>query len=64
MDDPEVDLVRKASAAVPVVTYGIDNQDADVVVDSAKMDIWESEVGLLGRGGWRGPTARCFHWCF
>jgi hypothetical protein len=27
-----------------VVTYGIDNTDADVVAETAKMDIWESEV--------------------
>ncbi len=44
LDDPGADLVRAAASAVPVVTYGIDNMDADVVAETAKIDIWESEV--------------------
>lgn len=30
--------------AVPVVTYGIDTADADVVAESARFSIWESEL--------------------
>lgn len=36
--------MRRAASSVPIVTYGIDNRAADVVAESAKMDIWESEV--------------------
>jgi len=44
LDDPAADLVKASASAVPVVTYGIDNPDADVYAETAKMDIWESEV--------------------
>eukprot|EP00983_Pelagomonas_calceolata_P039470 1137194-Pelagomonas_calceolata.AAC.6 len=55
LDDPAADLVKASASAVPVVTYGIDNPDADVYAETAKMDIWESEVG-----GWRlGKAERC-----
>ncbi|KAF5832882.1 Mur ligase [Dunaliella salina] len=44
IDDPAADVVKAAASAVPVVTYGIENPDADVYAETAKMDIWESEV--------------------
>jgi UDP-N-acetylmuramate-alanine ligase len=47
LDDPGADLVKSAASAVPIVTYGIDNADADVVAETAKMDIWEREVRVM-----------------
>jgi UDP-N-acetylmuramate-alanine ligase len=52
LDDPAAQLVLEAAAAVPCVTYAIDNQEADVVAESYKMDIWESEVGEAAVVGW------------
>ncbi len=45
MDDLASGLVlARCGGAVPVVTYGIDNDTADVVAESATFSIWESEL--------------------
>ncbi len=46
MDDPGApELLKALGNTVPVVTYGIKTKDANVVAESIKMNIWETEVG-------------------
>ena len=44
LDDPVAPQLLEQVRGFPVVTYGIDNADADVVAESARFTIWESEV--------------------
>ncbi|GAX74661.1 hypothetical protein CEUSTIGMA_g2109.t1 [Chlamydomonas eustigma] len=44
LDDPSAPLFMQRVGSLPMVTYGIDRTDADVVADSARFSIWESEV--------------------
>lgn len=46
LDDPGAPaLLQALDNAVPVVTYGINAKDANVVAESIKSNIWETEVG-------------------
>ena len=49
--DPFVGVLREAASAVPVVTYGLYNRDADVSVERMRLNIEETQVRL----NWLGP---------
>ena len=42
--DPFVGVLREAASAVPVVTYGLYNRDADVSVERMRLNIEETQV--------------------
>ena len=44
LDEPVAFQLMEQVRGFPVVTYGIDNAEADVVAESARFTIWESEV--------------------
>ncbi len=44
LDDPAAPRIIERTGKMPTVTYGIDNTDADVVAESARFTIWESEI--------------------
>lgn len=52
--DPFVGVLREAASAVPVVTYGLYNRDADVSVERMRLNIEETQV----RVNWQGPLGR------
>ncbi|PNW75268.1 hypothetical protein CHLRE_12g519900v5 [Chlamydomonas reinhardtii] len=51
-DDPAAEqLLERLGGAVPVVTYGVVNKGADVVAESIKSNIWETELIVRTPGG-------------
>ena len=52
--DPFVGVLREAASAVPVVTYGLYNRDADVSVERMRLNIEETQVRI----DWQGPLGR------
>ncbi len=44
LDDPSAEQALRCAARVPVVTYGIDNAQADVVATGARFTIWEAQL--------------------
>jgi len=42
--DPYADDLKRFAAAVPVVTYAINDRSADVHAEKVVMGIWESEI--------------------
>ena len=44
LDDPAASRVLDTVGQMPIVTYGIDNDEADVIAESARFNIWESEI--------------------
>lgn len=42
--DPYADDFKRFAAAVPVVTYAINDKSADVSVEKVVLNLWESEI--------------------
>jgi len=46
LDDPYVDEFRAAAGELPVVTFAVNDKDADVVAEKVSKTIWESEMRI------------------
>ncbi|KAK9805281.1 hypothetical protein WJX72_010844 [[Myrmecia] bisecta] len=44
VDDPYADDIKQFATAVPVVTYAVNDREADVWAEKVKFSIWETEI--------------------